>query len=144
MRVPAGGWGSREVAGNQFGANIATHSFCPNQDLVSIIINTMIMILRTLQTCKSCTSANCWGTPSPPPLWLRAGNCWHAKPVGASQLASQHALTPHGPAHTIFSPPCAKLLVFRRLLDCDPDGEGLLWGGAGGHLGNFTDSVTHT
>ena len=28
--------------------------------------------------------------------------------------------------------------------DCDPDGGGLLWGGAGGHLvGDFTDSVTH-
>ena len=94
----------------------------------------------------SCKRRRIGGVPYPL-LWLRAGNCWHAKPVSASQLlASQHALTPHGQAHTLtlFSSSSSwSPFVFRRR-HSDPDGGGLPGEGAGGHLGNLTHTVTHT
>ena len=94
----------------------------------------------------SCKRRRFGGVPYPL-LWLRAGNCWHAKPVSASQLlASQHALTPHGQAHTLtlFSSSSSwSPFVFRRR-HSDPDGGGLPGEGAGGHLGNLTHTVTHT
>ena len=94
----------------------------------------------------SCKRRRIGGVPYPL-LWLRAGNCWHAKPVSASQLlASQHALTPHSQAHTLtlFSSSSSwSPFVFRRR-HSDPDGGGLPGEGAGGHLGNLTHTVTHT